>query len=369
VREVLRLWCCRGFLPLWVGMLPMDVVHGAWQLLLEAEEGSLEDDEALQAPSTANLAIALALLRRCVGQVLDSLAETDDGEDDGGLSAYAALVQASQACYGEPETLMRDVMALELSPSKVAAARSTAWAERQKGSVARTPTSFGRGQALSHVLTLRRYDLLRAHLVGEVSEIVDEIADEGPPNAAQTSVTPSAAAPSDAVLTAAAAPLPRRHSFSSLGKAVDQTRLLSSMQWALGRSAAAEWHKELHHALGARASLLQVLTALASQVRVGLLERLSIIFELHAGSRDARLGVRELHYLTQSARPHDQCIRTLTACLLSSSRSIRERERVRVGAAPSTPVPRARSPSRSLDRCRPYRGPGGREGTLGSRGS
>ena len=49
VREVLRLWCCRCFLPLWVGMLPVESLYGAWQLLLvgdvdadagaDAEEG------------------------------------------------------------------------------------------------------------------------------------------------------------------------------------------------------------------------------------------------------------------------------------------------------------------------------------------
>ena len=35
-------------------------------------------------------------------------------------------------------------------------------------------------------------------------------------------------------------------------------------------------------------------------MRAGLLERLTVIFELHAGSRDARLGTLELQYLTQT---------------------------------------------------------------------
>ena len=82
VREVLRLWCCRGFLPLWVGLLPVDVVYGAWQLQLADEEAEGEAEAegegegestvpsgAPRAPSTANLAIALALLRRCAKQV------------------------------------------------------------------------------------------------------------------------------------------------------------------------------------------------------------------------------------------------------------------------------------------------------------
>ena len=73
-------------------------------------------------PSPANLAIALAILSRCAATVLDQvLAEqcSDGDNDDGGLTAYAALVEATCVCYEDPETLVRDVHNLNLDLEKV----------------------------------------------------------------------------------------------------------------------------------------------------------------------------------------------------------------------------------------------------------
>ena len=92
------------------------------------------------------------------------------------------------------------------------------------------------------------------------------------------------------------------HSEVTLSRALDTRSLSEAMRIALGDIVASKWTRILQFALGPSATTLQVLTALASQVRTGLLERLAIVFELHAGSREARLGVRELQSLTRSER-------------------------------------------------------------------
>ena len=116
-------------------MLPVDVVYGAWQLLL-----SPDADSGFDSPSVANIAIALAVLRRCVDEVLAALKAGEEEEDDG-LSAFAVLVNASKTCFVDPETLIRDVSMLGLTSARVVEARAWAWAERStRVSILSSPT-------------------------------------------------------------------------------------------------------------------------------------------------------------------------------------------------------------------------------------
>lgn len=51
VHLALRLWACRSFLPLWVGVLPLDAVLGVWNLVLMGDD----DDGARQPPASASV--------------------------------------------------------------------------------------------------------------------------------------------------------------------------------------------------------------------------------------------------------------------------------------------------------------------------
>ena len=131
IREALRPWCCRVFLPLWVSSLPVDVCLGVWHLLLEPEppagltglqttDGMVSDGpgEAVGAEvtlgSTANLAVALAVLQRISASVLETVAADPDH-----MTAYGCLLDATATCFSEPEGLIREAQRLRPSLARV----------------------------------------------------------------------------------------------------------------------------------------------------------------------------------------------------------------------------------------------------------
>jgi hypothetical protein len=81
---------------------------------------------------------------------------------------------------------------------------------------------------------------------------------------------------------------------------VVRERLEGALALLVGGRLSALWSLALCEALGPTASALHHLTALACHTHAGLLERLALVFEMHAGSRTARLSEAALHRLTRT---------------------------------------------------------------------
>ena len=290
VFDILRPWCCACFLPLWVGVLPVDCVLGVWELLFTpaaADQGrdGAGCEAAFDAPSICNVCVALAILSRCADRVL---AAVGDGGDSGGggFAAYPALLHETRVAFSDPERLLRDARALQPTAARLEAARHArcharhySLSQRLSGHSGRglltdlyEPCAGGRAQSK---LTGERFDVLRRMLleIGGGDEGGGEGGDEGRSGAAR---------------------------FARGDGVVSRERLERSLALLVGSRLALDWARALCAALGPSASALQLLTALACHVHAGLLNRLELIFVLHAGSRDSRLDEAGVHALTRT---------------------------------------------------------------------
>ena len=276
VFDILRPWCCACFLPLWVGVLPVDCVLGVWELLFTPAAADQGD-----APSICNVCVALAILSRCADRLL---AAVRDGEDSGGggFAAYPTLLHETRVAFSDPERLLRDARTLQPTAERLEAARNARCHARHYSLSQRVSRRSGRGlltdlyepivggRAQSK-LTGERFDVLRRMLLESAGD--GEGGSEGRSGAAR---------------------------FASGDGVVSRERLESSLALVVGSRLAIDWARALCAALGPSASALQLLTALACHVHAGLLNRLELIFVLHAGSRDSRLDEAGVHALTRT---------------------------------------------------------------------
>ena len=293
VLAALRPWCCGCFLPLWINVLPMDCVLGVFELLLEPEDV----DTPYATPSSCNVAVALAVLNRIGDTVLATVSESlASGEDD--FAAYPALVQETRKAFSDPERLLRDARRLRPAAERLETARRARHLARSASRVHRPLLAdlyeHTDGHAQSK-LTGERFEVLRRMLLdnaavsGPSSALVDGNSDGHGDDADGDG---GANGHDGEGATAAGA--------TECDGIVVRERLEGALALLIGGRLASDWAHALCDALGPSATALQFLTALACHVHAGLLERLELIFTLHAGDCAARLGPGELHTLTRT---------------------------------------------------------------------
>ena len=171
VGEAMPLVLAKWFLNLWVDVLPLPCLLGAWDLMLgggalEAAEAARSGGVALEA-AAADTNVRVALGAAAGGRAAASTALGSGGAADGS-AAYLALLRAAEAPTAtDASLLLRAAAAVDLPADELAAARALAreelCASDGDGAAAAAAGAAAEGGAAEH-LSLSELEQLRATL-------------------------------------------------------------------------------------------------------------------------------------------------------------------------------------------------------------